>query len=308
MLKFTGRRLVQFIPVLIGATIICWALVWALPGDPFRGRCGQVACSAQYIQAMTEKYGLDKPLPVQYLVFLKNVFTGNLGQTFSGLEISDVIGRALPVTARLALISIVIQIVLSAVVGIWSGLRANGAFDVVALFSSLILFSLPIFVVAFVAQYVLGVRLDLVKPTVSTAAPTSELILPAAVLAIGTLATLMRILRASVAEGMHADYLRTARAKGFTESRVIGVHLMRNVMAPALNVLGLEFAALLGGTVIVEGIFNIKGVGGLIYRAIQDREQLTVSTVVTLVIVFYLVINLVVDIACALLDPRSRND
>ena len=127
-------------------------------------------------------------------------------------------------------------------------------------------------------------------------------------LAIGTLATLMRILRASVAEGMHADYLRTARAKGFTESRVIGVHLMRNVMAPALNVLGLEFAALLGGTVIVEGIFNIKGVGGLIYRAIQDREQLTVSTVVTLVIVFYLVINLVVDIACALLDPRSRND
>ena len=308
MLKFTGRRLVQFIPVLIGATIICWALVWALPGDPFRGRCGQVACSAQYIQAMTQKYGLDKPLPVQYMVFLKNVFTGNLGQTFSGLEISDVIGRALPVTARLALISIVIQIVLSAAIGIWSGLRANGPFDVTALFSSLILFSLPIFVVAFVAQYVLGVQLGWVKPTVSTAAPTRELILPAAVLAIGTLATLMRILRASVAEGMHADYLRTARAKGFTESRVIGVHLMRNVMAPALNVLGLEFAALLGGTVIVEGIFNIKGIGGLIYRAIQDREQLTVSTVVTLVIVFYLVINLIVDIACAQLDPRSRND
>ena len=308
MLKYTGRRLVQFIPVLIGATIICWALVWALPGDPFRGRCGQVACSPQYIQAMTAKYGLDKPLPVQYLVFLKNVFTGNLGQTFSGLEISDVIGRALPVTVRLALISIVIQVVLSAVVGIWSGLRANGPFDVTALFTSLILFSLPIFVVAFVAQYLLGVRWELVKPTVSTAAPTRELILPAAVLAIGTLATLMRVLRASVAEGLHADYLRTARAKGFTESRVVGVHLMRNVMAPALNVLGLEFAALLGGTVIVEGIFNIKGVGGLIYRAIQDREQLTVSTVVTLVIVFYLVINLVVDVACAQLDPRSRND
>ncbi|WP_111767767.1 ABC transporter permease [Nakamurella deserti] len=308
MLKFTGRRLVQFIPVLIGATIICWGLVWALPGDPFKGRCGQVACSAQYIQTMTQKYGLDKPLPEQYLVFLKNVFTGNLGQTFSGLEISDVIGRALPVTARLALISIVIQIVLSAAIGIWSGLRANGPFDVTALFGSLILFSLPIFVVAFVAQYVLGVQLDWVKPTVSTAAPTRELILPAAVLAIGTLATLMRILRASVAEGMHADYLRTARAKGFRESRVIGVHLMRNVMAPALNVLGLEFAALLGGTVIVEGIFNIKGIGGLIYRAIQDREQLTVSTVVTLVIVFYLVINLIVDIACAQLDPRSRND
>ncbi len=308
MLKFTGRRLLQFIPVLIGATIICWGLVWALPGDPFRGRCGQVACSAQYIQTMTQKYGLDKPLPVQYMVFLKNMFTGNLGQTFSGLEISDVIARALPVTARLALISIVMQIVLSAAIGIYSGLRANGAFDVTALFGSLILFSLPIFVVAFIGQYVLGVQLGWVKPTVSTEAPTSELILPAAVLAIGTLATLMRILRASVEEGLNADYLRTARAKGFKESRVIGVHLMRNVMAPALNVLGLEFAALLGGTVIVEGIFNIKGIGGLIYRAIQDREQLTVSTVVTLVIVFYLVINLLVDIACAQLDPRSRND
>ena len=308
MLKFVGRRLLQFVPVLLGATIICWGLVWALPGDPFRGRCGQVACSPQYIQTMTTKYGLDRPLPVQYLVFLKNVFTGNLGQTFSGQDISDVIGRALPVTARLALLSIVIQVVLATGIGIFSGLRANGVLDVVSLFGSLILFSLPIFVVAFVAQYVLGVKLGWVKPTVSTEAPTSELILPAAVLAIGIMATLMRILRASVAEGLHADYLRTARAKGLKEGRVIGVHLMRNVMAPALNVLGLEFAALLGGTVIVEGIFNIKGIGGLIYRAIQDREQLTVSTVVTLVIVFYLVINLVVDIVCAQLDPRSRHD
>ena len=198
------------------------------------------------------------------------------------------------------------QVVLAGVIGIYSGLRANGPFDVTALFGSLILFSLPIFVVAFVAQYVLGVKLGWVKPTVSNAAPIGELILPAAVLAVGMLATLMRVLRASVAEGLSADYLRTARAKGFKESRVIGVHLMRNVMAPALNVLGLEFAALLGGTVIVEGIFNIKGIGGLIYSAIQDREQLTVSTVVTIVIVFYLVINLIVDIVCAQLDPRSR--
>lgn len=308
MLKFIGRRLLQFIPVLLGATIICWALVWALPGDPFRGRCGQVACSEQYVQVMSHKYGLDRPLPIQYLVFLRNVFTGNLGQTFSGLDISDLIGRALPVTARLALISIVIQVILAASIGIYSGLRPNGVVDVSALFGSLILFSLPVFVVAFVMQYLLGVKLGWVEPTVSTAAPTSELILPAAVLAIGIMATLMRILRASVAEGLSADYLRTARAKGFTERRVIGVHLMRNVMAPALNVLGLEFASLLGGTVIIEGIFNIKGIGGLIYRAIQDREQLTVSTVVTLVIVFYLVINLLVDIACAQLDPRSRHD
>ena len=217
------------------------------------------------------------------------------------------IGRALPVTIRLALISIVIQVVLAASVGIYSGLRQNGIVDVTSLFGSLILFSLPVFVVAFVAQYVLGVKLGWVKPTVSNAAPVSELIMPGAVLAVGIMATLMRILRTSVAEGLQSDYLRTARAKGFTETRVIGVHLMRNVMAPALNVLGLEFAALLGGTVIIEGIFNIKGVGGLIYAAIQDREQLTVSTVVTLVIVFYLVINLLVDIICALLDPRSRS-
>jgi len=307
LLKFAGRRLLQFIPVLIGATAICWALVWALPGDPFRGRCGQVACSDQYVAAMTQKYGLDRPLVVQYLVYLKNLLTGNLGQTFSGQDISDVISRALPVTARLAIISIVIQVVLAASIGIYSGLKQNGIVDVTALFTSLILFSLPIFVVAFVAQYVLGVKLGWVKPTVSPAAPTSELILPAAVLAIGIMATLMRILRASVAEGLHSDYLRTARSKGFKESRVVGVHLMRNVMAPALNVLGLEFAALLGGTVIVEGIFNIKGVGGVIYKAIQDREQLTVATMVTVVIIFYLVINLIVDIICAMLDPRSRD-
>lgn len=306
MLRYVIRRILQFIPVMLGASALCWAMVWALPGNPFQGRCGQVACPPEYIRVMTSRYGLDKPLPVQYVVFLKNLVTGNLGTTFSGVPISQQLRQALPVTARLALISIVLEVVLAAAIGIYSGLRPNRAFDTAALFVSLILFSLPIFVVAFVGQYVLGVRLHWVAPTVATGAPTSQLILPAFVLALGTLATLMRVLRASVTEGLSADYLRTARAKGLKRPRIIGVHLMRNAVAPALNVLGLEFAALLGGTVIVEGIFNIKGIGGLIYESIQNREQLTVSTVVTLVILFYLVINLIVDIVCAQLDPRIR--
>ena len=120
------------------------------------------------------------------------------------------------------------------------------------------------------------------------------------------LATVMRVLRTSVAEGLSADYLRTARSKGLSEFRVVGLHLMRNAAVPAITLLGLEFAGLLGGTVIIEGIFNIGGIGGLIYNAIQDREQLTVATVVTLVIIFYLVINLLVDLVNAVIDPRGR--
>ena len=306
MLKYTGRRLLQFVPVVLAASALCWALVWALPGDPFVGRCGPSACPAQYVEMMTEKYGLDQPLVVQYGTFLRNVLSGDLGETFTGQPILDMVARAVPATAKLAAISMLVTIVLAGVVGIYSGLRPNGRFDVTALVVSMIFYSMPAFVLAFLAQYLLGIRWHLIAPTASPDAPISELLLPAVVLSVAMLATVMRVLRTSVAEGLSADYLRTARSKGLSEFRVVGLHLMRNAAVPAITLLGLEFAGLLGGTVIIEGIFNIGGIGGLIYNAIQDREQLTVATVVTLVIIFYLVINLLVDLVNAVIDPRGR--
>lgn len=307
MLGYLARRILQFIPSILGATAICWALVWTLPGNPFAGRCGQSACSPDYIQAMTDKYGLNDPLPVQYLTFLRNIVTGNLGESFSGVSVSSQLAIAVPVSTKLALLAVVFQVVLAGVIGIIAGSHPNSKFDVVSMTLSLGVFSLPVFVVAFVLQYVLGVRLHLFAPTVLPSAPIDQLILPALVLALATMATLMTVLRASVADGLSADYLRTARAKGLMPVRIMMVHLLRNTIAPTLTVLGIEFATLLGGTVIVEGIFNINGVGGLIYRGIQDREQLTVATVVTLLVVFYLALNLLVDLVCAFLDPRSRD-
>lgn len=308
MAGYTARRVLQFIPVFIGTTMICWALTWALPGDPFEGRCGQAPCPPSYIAEMTHRFGLDRPLPLQYLSFLKNLLVGDFGENFAGVPIATLMRDAVPISARLAVLAIVIQIAMAAALGIYSGLRPNGVFDLSALVVSLVAFALPTFVVAFLAQYILGIRLNWFAATASPAAPLRELILPAAVLALASMAALMRVLRASVAEGVSADYLRTARAKGLTRRRVIGVHLMRNALVPSLNVVGLELAALLGGTVIVEGIFNINGIGGLVYTSIQNREQLTVATLVALIITVYLTFNLVIDIACALLDPRSRHD
>lgn len=304
--RYVARRILQMIPVLLGATFLIYWMTWALPGDPFAGKCGQRPCSPQYIALQTEKLNLDEPVIVQYLLYLKNLLTGGLGNTVAGESIIGLIQAAFPVTLRLTLVAIAFEIIFGIGAGILSGLRRGGFVDNLVLISTLVVISIPVFVIGFVLQYLLGVRLGWFPVTVSTGAPWGDLILPGLVLASLSLAYAARLMRASLAENLSADFVRTATAKGLPHRTVVMRHTVRNSLIPVITFIGADFGVLLGGAIVTEGIFNIAGIGGLTYDAIARREFATVVTVTTLIVLIFLVVNLLVDLLYAVLDPRIR--
>jgi oligopeptide transport system permease protein len=306
--RYVLRRLLQLVPVLIGATFLIYLLVWTIPGDPFAGKCGDRACPDSYITAMREKYNLDDSLLVQYGKYLASLVQGDFGETFSGIEVSELIANAYPVTLKLALVALVIEAVIGLVAGVITGLRSGSFLDNLVLVSTLFLIAIPVFVTGFVLQITLGLRWGIIDPTVSAAANLSELIVPGFVLGSLSMAYVTRLTRTSIAENRRSDYVRTAVAKGLTPRRVVGVHLMRNSAIPVVTFLGVDLGALMGGAIVTEGIFNIRGIGGLVFGAILTKEVATVTGVVTLLVIVYLLMNLLVDVLYAVLDPRIRYD
>ncbi|GAA4856505.1 MULTISPECIES: ABC transporter permease [Saccharopolyspora] len=306
--RYVLRRLLQLIPVFIGTTFIIYALVWALPGDPFAGRCGDRACPPAYIAEMTDKYNLDDPVIVQYFKYLGQLLTGDFGETFAGIEISTLLADAYPITIRLAIVALVIEAVIGILAGILTGLRGRGFLDNLVLMSTLFLISLPVFVTGFILQVVLGTELGIIRPSVSSEGTWGELIVPGFVLGSLSMAYVARLTRTSLMENKRADYIRTATAKGLEPKRVVGVHLLRNSMIPVVTFLGTDLGALMGGAIVTEGIFNIRGIGGLIYDSILTKEGATVTGIVTLLVLVYLLMNLLVDLLYAVLDPRIRYD
>ncbi|MGH8893868.1 MAG: ABC transporter permease [Actinomycetes bacterium] len=304
--RYLVRRLLQMIPVLIGTTFLIYWMVWALPGNPFAGKCGQRPCTDAYIDAQTEKFNLDDPLLIQYFKYLGNLLRGDLGETFAGQDVAELVVLAYPTTVKLALVALTFEAVVGLGAGVLAGLRRGGFIDNFVLISTLIVISLPVFVVGFLLQYSLGIRWGIFPVTVSSEAPFSDLILPGLVLGSISLAYIARLMRSSLTENIRADYVRTANAKGLSRKRVVGVHTVRNSMIPVITFIGADFGALMGGAIITEGIFNINGVGGLVYRSIRLREGATVVAVVTLLVLVFLVMNLLVDLLYAVLDPRIR--
>ena len=300
------RRVLQVIPVFFGATLLIYFMVFALPGDPIAAIGGDRGLNPAVADAIRERYHLDQPFIVQYFLYIGGILRGDLGVTFSGQPVGDVLARAFPVTLRLALIAIVIEAIVGIAVGLVSGLRKNGVFDTVSLLISLVLISMPIFVLAFLAQFVFAIRLNWARTTVSGDAPFDELLLPAFVLAFFVIANVIRLTRTSVIENMDADFVRTATAKGLTRRRVINVHILRNSLIPVVTLLGTDFGLLIVGATVTEGIFNVPGVGNTLFRAIQLSEAPTVVSFVTVFVIVYLLTNLLVDILYAFLDPRIR--
>lgn len=306
MLMFTLRRFLQLIPVFFGATLLVYFLVFATPGDPIAALSGGKPMAPAVEEALRAQYNLDQPFWIQYGLYLKNLVTLNLGQTFSGQEVAAVIGRAYPVTARLAIMALAFEAIFGVLFGVIAGLRKGKLFDGTVLVGSLIVIAVPTFVLGFVLQLVVGVQLGWARPTVSGAAPWSELILPALVLGLVSLAYVIRLTRASISENMSADYVRTATAKGLSRRRVVMVHILRNSLIPVVTFLGADLGALMGGAIVTEGIFNVPGVGNLLYQAILKGESATVVAVVGILVIVFVVANLVVDLLYALLDPRIR--
>lgn len=306
--RYVLRRLLQIIPVFIGTTLLMYWLVWSLPGDPFAGKCGERPCPDAYINAMREKFNLDESLLVQYGQYMLNLVQGDFGVTYRDQSVGTLIGNAYPNTIKLAIVALVVEAVIGLIAGLVTGLKGRSYLDNLVLVSTLFLISIPTFVTGFVLQITLGFQLGWIKPIVSSGAPWGQLIVPGFVLGSLSMAFVTRLTRTSIAENKRADYVRTAVAKGLPRGRVVGVHMLRNSAIPVLTFLGTDLGALMGGAIVTEGIFDIKGIGNLVFRAIQTKEAVTVTGVVTLLVVIYLLANLLVDLLYAVLDPRIRYD
>ncbi|GAA2956929.1 MULTISPECIES: ABC transporter permease [Micrococcaceae] len=306
MLAFTLKRFLQLIPVFIGATLLVYFLVFATPGDPISALSGGKPMTPAVESALRAQYNLDQPFWVQYGLYLKNLVTLDLGMSFSGQEVRDLLARAFPVTARLAVMALAIEAVFGIFFGVIAGMRKGKAFDSTVLILSLIVIAVPTFVLGFVLQFVVGVKLEWAKPTVSGGAGWGELILPAVVLGLVSFAYVLRLTRTSIIENKQADYVRTATAKGLSRGRVINVHILRNSLIPVVTFLGADLGSLMGGAIVTEGIFNVPGVGNLLYRAILKGETPTVVAVVGVLVIVFVLANLIVDMLYALLDPRIR--
>lgn len=304
--RYVLRRLLQMIPVFLGTTLIIYLLVYAVPGDPLAGKCGERPCPPAFVAKFTRDFNLDDPVLLQYVKYLGKVLTGDFGTNFSGRPISDIILTAYPTTVKLAVVALVIEMIVGIAAGVLTGLGRGGFTDNAVLIATLMLISLPIFVTGYVLQLLLGIKWGIVSPTVSPGAPLQELLLPGFVLATLSLAYATRITRTSIVENRSADYVRTATAKGLPRRRVVGVHLLRNSLIPVVTFLGTDLGALMGGAIVTEGIFNINGIGRELFRAIVTKEGATVTGLIVLLVLVYLVMNLIVDVLYAVLDPRIR--
>ena len=306
MFGYIIRRILQAIPVFFGTTLLIYFMVFAMPGDPIVALFGDHGVNEAVAAQLRERYHLDQPFIVQYLIYIGGIFQGDFGTSFSGQPVADILASTFPVTIRLATIALFIEMVVGISVGLISGLRKGKLFDASALVVSLILISLPIFVIAFVMQLVFALNLGWARPTVSAEANWNELILPGIVLATISVAYIIRLTRSSVIETEGQDFVRTAYGKGLSRRRVIGVHILRNSLIPVVTYLAVDFGVLLVGATVTEGIFNVPGVGRTLYQAIIRGEGPTVVSFVTVMVLIYLVVNLITDLLYAALDPRIR--
>jgi oligopeptide transport system permease protein len=303
---YIARRIAVMVPVFLGATLLIYGMVFLLPGDPLAAIAGDRPLSPAVAAALRARYHLDDPFILQYLRYLGGVLHGDLGRAYSGLPVSAVLTHAFPVTIRLALIALVVEAVLGIGFGVISGLRQGGLFDAGVLIAGLIIIAIPIFVLGFLAQFLFGVKLGIAPVTVGERATFQRLLLPGFVLGSVSFAYVVRLTRSAVATNAHTDYVRTATAKGLSRPRVVTVHILRNSLIPVVTFLGADLGALMGGAIVTEGIFNIHGVGGVLYQAVTRQEAPTVVSIVTVLVLIYLVTNLVVDLLYAVMDPRIR--
>lgn len=306
MARYIGRRILQTIPVFFGATFLIFAMVYLMPGDPVAALGGDRGLDPSVQARIRAEYNLDQPFWMQYLLYLKGVFTFDFGKTFSGRPVAEVMAHAFPITIRLAFFAIAIEAIFGIILGVIAGLRKGKIIDSTILVFSMVLISVPTFVMGFVLQFLVGVKLKWLPVTVGQTLDFKSLLMPAFVLAAVSLAYVIRLSRQSISETMSADFVRTARAKGMSGLAVTNRHILRNSLIPVVTFIGADLGALMGGAIITEGIFNIKGVGGVLFDGIKKGEPATVVSMTTALVLVYIIANLLVDLLYAALDPRIR--
>ena len=305
--KFVVRRLLQMVLVLFGASIILFVCLFVVPGDPIATSQGEGRQLDPATRAALERrYGLDKPLPQQYVNYVGRLAGGDLGESYVyRRSVNTIIREKLGNTARLALAAIALQIALGILAGIIAAVFRYSFLDVLVTLSTTMAIGVPTFVIGLALQNVFAINLGWL-PLQGQAAGGRSIILPALTLAAVDTALVSRLMRGTMSEVMRADYIRTAYAKGLSKRVVILKHALRNSIIPVLTFLGISFGGLLGGALITETVFNWNGIGLALVGAIQSQDNPIVLGVVTYGVAVFVLVNLVVDICYALLDPRIR--
>ena len=316
MLGYIARRLLQLVLVLIGVSIITFLIMFMIPGDPAYLLAGKDA-TPQRVQQIRVQLGLNRPMYVQYEKFVVRLLHGNFGDSYRlNRPVRGMLTQAIPNTLQLAVAAILIEL-LGIPLGVYSALRQYTVWDTTMTTVALIIWGIPVFVLAVFMQYVFGVYLH-VLPFYGAAGSRvlwvipadwlnfSSLILPAVTLGIIEVAYISYMQRASMLEVIRSDYVRTARAKGLPERSVVLKHSLKNALIPVMTIAGIDLGALMGGAILTETVFSRPGVGLMIYQAIQARDLPVVVAGVLFATLVYVIANLVVDVAYAYVDPRIR--
>jgi peptide/nickel transport system permease protein len=332
MLRFVLRRLTLMIPVLIGLSILLFVWVRALPGDPARSLLGERA-TPEGLDRVTEAYGFDEPLLEQYLLYVKTLLQGDFGASIqTGQEVIDSFTERFPATLELGITAMLIAVVVGVPMGYLAARHQGRVLDTVVVSGSLLGVVTPVFFLAILLKLVFAdwlgwlpttgrqdPRIDATHPTgfyVLDGIMTREwdaawdailhLILPALALATIPLAIIVRITRASVSEVMHEDYVRTAEAKGLARGTISRRHVLRNALLPVVTVIGLQAGLLFSGAVLTETVFNFNGIGQYLFEAIGQRDYPVLQGFIIFIAIMYSIINLIVDVAYGVIDPRVR--
>jgi ABC-type dipeptide/oligopeptide/nickel transport system permease component len=304
VLTFIVRRVLLLVPILFGVSIVTFLMVHLVPGDPIQILFGHGASGANLAQ-LRHEYGLDDPLPVQYVRFLRDMLQGNMGTSIhSGRPVSSEIGDRFPATLELTAAAMVVAILLGVSIGVLAAGTRSRQLDGLLMLGATLGISLPSFFVGLLLIYFFALQLGWFP--VLSADDFQGLILPAVTLALPAASVLARVTRSGLVEVLSQDYIRTARAKGLTWPRVVGYHATRNGLIVVLTIVGLQFGSLMAGSVIVETVFARPGLGSLVVDAIQARDYPVIQGTVLVFASFYVVINLVVDILYGLVNPRIR--
>lgn len=309
MIRYLLRRGAELVLVFFGVTFIIYACVFALPGDPIASLGGgNRPLPENVVLQLRAQYMLDEPLIVQYLHYIGGVLTGDLGTTFDGRAVADRMGVRWPVTITLALTAWAMEVVIGVALGLFAGLRQGRLFDRAVLAGTILATSIPVFVLGVSLQLIFGLWLGWVPIAGTGAGWPMAYLLPSLIIALFGLASVSRLMRGNVIDTMRSDFVRTLVAKGMPRRDIVGVHVMRNAAGPVLTFLAIDLGYLLGGTVVIEGIFNLPGIGQLLFNAIRTHEGPTIVGISTMLILIFLVTSVVVDVIASLLDPRIRRE
>ncbi len=303
MAKYIGKRIAYAIVTLFVLSLLTFFMMRALPGDPF---VGERALPDATMAALKAKYGLDKPVMEQFFMYIGNALKGDFGvsMSFEGREIADIIGEAFPYSFDLGIRSLIFATIMGILLGTLAAVKRGSAWDTVSMLIAIIGVSIPSFLIGALLQYIFGVKLRLLP--VTGWKEFKQTLLPSFALSFSSIATISRLMRTSMLDVLGQDYIKTAKSKGLSQSKIIWKHAVRNAIMPVITVLGPIAAGVLTGTFVIENLFAIPGLGKMFVLGVQQQDYTLISGTTLFYGAFLIIACLIVDLLYGFIDPRVK--